>query len=92
MEPYERGKKRVAAGFPWRVVPVEPSGYEIQALIPLSEGLLEPGTKTFLVDMAVVAPPKLGDKAAFTLLFTGKPKRCAFRNNRYYALYEVKPE
>ena len=89
LEPYELGKKRTAADFPWRVVPVKPCGYEVHALIPLSECLLEPGAGEFLVDMAVVAPPEPGEKPQFTLLYTGAPNRCAYRNNRYYALAVV---
>ena len=92
LEAWEFGKKRTAADFAWRVVPIQPSGYEVHALIPLSECLLEPEMEEFLVDMAVVAAPEPGEKAQFALLFTGASDRCAFRNNRYYALAVVGDE
>ena len=90
LEPWEVGKKRTATDFPWRVVPVKPFGYEVHALIPLSECLLDPDVGEFLIDMAVVTPPEPGEKPQFTLLHTGDSSRCAFRNNRYYALAVVK--
>ena len=89
VEPYELGKKRETADFPWRVVPIKPFGYEVHALIPRSECLIGPDADEFLVDMAVVAPPKPGEKPQFTLLFTGEVTRWAYRNNRYYALAAV---
>ena len=70
-------------------MPLKPFGYEVHASIPLSECLLDPDTDEFLIDMAVVAPPQPDEQAQFTLLFTGPPARCAFRNNLYYALAAV---
>ena len=86
LEAWELGKKRETPEFLWRIVPRKPFGYEVHALIPLSECLLDPDADEFLVDMAVVAPARPGEKPKFTLLFTGPSARCAFRNNRYYAL------
>ena len=89
LEAWEHGKKRETPEFPWRIVPRKPFGYEVHARIPLSECLLDPGVGQFLTDMAVVAPTEPGEKPKFSLLFTGPSSRCAFRNNRYYALAVV---
>jgi len=89
LEAWQLGKKRETPEFPWRIVPMKPFGYEVHALIPLSICLLDPEVGEFLVDMAVVAPTEPGEKPKFSLLFTGPYARCAFRNNRYYALAVV---
>jgi len=90
VEVYQLGRKQATPKFQWRIVPFNPFGYEVHALIPLSELLLEPKAQRFLFDMAVVVPPRQGEKAQFTLLYTGDPNRCAFKNNRYYAQGVVK--
>ena len=86
---YELGKEVPAPEFASRVVAAQPFGYEIQALVPLSHLLLKPDVKRFLVDSAIVAPLAPGGAPQFTLLYTGDPNRCAYRNNRYYGLARV---
>ncbi len=77
----ENGRKCGDAQFPARVVAAQPAGYEVHALIPLQDGLLTADTDRFLLDAAVVA-----GRGTFNLLYTGEPGRCAYRNNRYFAL------
>jgi hypothetical protein len=80
------------AEFPWRIVPVEPAGYEVHALIPLSELLLEPDVEQFLLECAVVAAVGSAKNGTFTLLYTVDPGPGAFQNNRQYALAVVEGE
>lgn len=69
--------------FPCKITATQPSGYEIHALVPLKDCLLEPGDDRFLFDVALLA------RNQFRLLHTGDPVRCAYRNNRYFGLVSV---
>ena len=91
LEAYESGNRRPTPEFAWRIVGVEPFGYEIHALIPLGELLLRAGAGEFLTDLAVGAPLREGEPAKFNLLYTRLPSRCAFLHNNYYALAIVEP-
>lgn len=82
----ENGHKAGDPTYLCRVVPLTPSGYEIHALIPLKDCLLEPGASEFLVDVALLL------KSQFRLMYTGDPVRCGYRNNRYFAKAAVTPE
>lgn len=81
----ENGHKAGDPTYLCRVVPLTPSGYEIHALIPLKDCLLEPGVSEFLVDVALLL------KSQFRLMYTGDPVRCGYRNNRYFAKAAVTP-
>lgn len=75
----ENGRACGEADFPCRIIAVKPFGYEVHALIPLRDCLLEANTEQFLVDVALIV------KNQFKLLYTGDPVRCAYRNSRYFA-------
>ncbi|MCX5660897.1 MAG: hypothetical protein NTW19_14425 [Planctomycetota bacterium] len=81
----ENGKKAGDPTYPCRIVPIKPFGYEVHALIPLKDCLLEPGVDKFLVDAALLG------KNRFNLLYTGEPSRCGYRNNRYFGMAIVQP-
>lgn len=81
----ENGQKVGDANFPCRIVAVKPFGYEVHALIPLKDCLLEPDAEQFLFDVALL----LRDQ--YRLLYTGDPTRCAYRNNRYFGMAIVTP-
>ncbi|MCX5660900.1 MAG: hypothetical protein NTW19_14440 [Planctomycetota bacterium] len=81
----ENGKKLGDAEFMCRSVSLKPFGYELQALIPLKDLLLEPGAEQFLVDVG------LSTRKHFTLLYTGDPGRHPERSSRHFALAVVAP-
>jgi hypothetical protein len=87
---HENGKDAPAIDFPWRVTPLQPAGYAIDALIPLSALLLDDVTDQFYLESAVVTAPGPGVAGAFNRLFLRGVDGGAFRDNTQFALVKVK--
>ncbi|MCX5659807.1 MAG: hypothetical protein NTW19_08810 [Planctomycetota bacterium] len=76
----ENGSKAGEPTYPCKIVALKPFGYEVHALIPLKDCLLDSAADPFLFDVALLT------KEQFSLLYTGDPVRCAYRNNRYFGM------
>ncbi len=87
---HRSGKDDTAPDFPWQVTPLEPSGYEIVALIPMETLLLDAKTETFLLDAAAVTASGPGAPLAFNRCFLRGPDTGAFRDNTTFAHVTVK--
>ena len=70
----------VPADFPWQVTPLQPSGYEVRALVPLSLVNLDADGKEFLLEASALTAPGPGAPAVFSRLFGSRPDRGAFRD------------
>ncbi len=77
--------------FPYSLTPIEPYGYEIKALIPLSQLVLTKDSKEFLLECAVSAAAGPGAKSTFNRLFATKGDAGAFRDASLSALVKISP-
>jgi len=86
---HENGDQRPDTTMPWRIVPMAPFGYEVQALISLAEAALEPDVQEFLLECGVTVRARDEEPGRFVLLYTHQRGTGAFSSNRGYALAEV---
>jgi len=86
---HENGSPRPAVTAPWRILPMSPFGYEVQALIPLADAALEPDVQAFLLDCGVTVRAQDETPSRFVLLYTQHAGTGAFSNTRGYALADV---
>jgi hypothetical protein len=77
--------------FPCRILPLEPFGYEVQALIPLAQLALNKDSQEFLLECAVNAAGAPGGKPVFSRMFATQPDAGAFRDAGLSALVTVSP-
>ena len=77
--------------FPYSFAPVEPFGYELKALIPLSQLVLAKDSKEFLLECAVSAAAAPGAKPTFNRLFATGNDAGAFRDASQSALVRIGP-
>ncbi len=75
--------------FPYSITPLQPFGYEVKALIPLSQLVLKPDSREFLLEAAVVAAMSPGSPAAYIRMFATHADAGAFRDARQSARVEV---
>lgn len=87
---HESGKDCPLPAFPLAVAPLQPSGYELTALIPLSHLLLDAKADQFLLEAAVVTAPGPGAPPAFNRCFLRTVDGGAFRDNTAFAVVGVK--
>jgi len=66
--------------FPFSITAVEPFGYELKALIPLSQLALSKDSKEFLLECAVNAAAAAGERPAFSRMFATRGDAGAFRD------------
>lgn len=78
---HQNGKDAPAPEFPRRVRPLEPVGYELEALVPLSFLLLGPDAREFLFDAAATVAAGPGAPVAYSRLFQRVPDGGAFKDN-----------
>lgn len=81
----------VEGGFESRVVPFEPFGYELRALIPLDLLVLKPDSPEFLLECAVFASADPGTKPAYSRMFATRQDAGAFRDASLSARVRVVP-
>ncbi len=77
--------------FPYSIAPIEPFGYEVKALIPLSQLVLKPESSQFLIEAAVMASAAPGGKPVYSRLFAARADNGAFRDAGQSARVEVAP-
>jgi hypothetical protein len=77
--------------FPYAITPREPFGYEVRALIPLSQLVLKPDSREFLFEAAVLASTAPGDKPVYSRMFATRADSGAFRDTGQSAHVEVAP-
>jgi lysophospholipase L1-like esterase len=77
--------------FPYSIAPIEPFGYEVKALIPLSQLVLKPDSREFLLEAAVTASTAPGGKPVYSRLFATKGDNGAFRDAGQSARVEISP-
>ncbi len=77
--------------FPYTIMPLEPLGYEVRALIPLAQLVLTPASRQFLFEAAVIAAAVPGGKPAYSRLFATRSDNGAFRDTSMSARVEVSP-
>lgn len=77
--------------FPYSITPLEPFGYEVTALIPLAQLVLEPGSRAFLFEAAVVAAAAPGNRPVYSRLFAVRADNGAFRDASQSAQVRVAP-
>jgi lysophospholipase L1-like esterase len=89
---HESGKDNAAPEFPTQVKLMQPYGYELSALVPLSWLLIDEKTDSFYLESAVVVAPGVGAPATFCRLFLppNQPDGGAFRDNTKAAIVTVK--
>lgn len=87
---HESGKDYPLPEFPLAVTPLQPGGYELAALIPLSHLLLDAKTDTFLLESAVVTGAGPGAPTFFNRCFLRGVDGGAFRDNTQFAVVTVK--
>lgn len=75
--------------FPYRITGIDPFGYEVIALIPLSQLVLTPDRREFLLETAVVASAAPGSKPVYSRMFATRADSGAFRDTRLSARVEV---
>jgi hypothetical protein len=86
---HEGGKDTPAPDFPWTVTPLQPAGYQLDALVPLSFFLLDDKADQFYFEAAVVTAPGPGAPVSFNRLFLRGVDGGAFRDNSGAALVTV---
>ena len=86
---HQNGKEAPVPEFPRRVRPLEPAGYELEALIPLSSLLPAPDTREFLLDAAATVAAGPGAPVAYGRLFQRLPDGGAFKDNSQAALVRL---
>lgn len=77
--------------FPYNITPLEPYGYELKALIPLSQIVLAKDSKEFLLECAVSAAGAPGGKPSFNRMFATTSDSGAFRDSSLSARVNVIP-
>lgn len=77
--------------FPYRITPLEPFGYEVKALIPLSQLVLKVDSREFLLESAVIASAAPGAKPVYSRMFATRADNGAFRDTRASALVRIAP-
>ena len=89
MSGHQNGKEIPVPAFPLQIKSMQPSGYELTALIPLSFFLVDEKTDQFYLESAVVVAPGPGAPAGFCRIFQRLPDGGAFRDNSQSALATV---
>ena len=86
---HENGDELTGVTASWRIVSMEPFGYEVQALVPLADAALELDVQTFLLDCGLTLRARDEDPGRFVLLYTQRPGTGAFSSSSGYALVGV---
>jgi len=87
---HENGKDQPEPNFPWSMVPRQPSGYEVRALIPLALLKLEDTPTEFYFEAAALTAPGPGAPPTFNRLFGRIADGGAFRDTGQAAFATVK--
>jgi lysophospholipase L1-like esterase len=70
----------IEGDFPYRITPLQPCGYELRALIPLSLLVLTGESREFLLEVAVSAASAPGGKPTYNRMFATRNDNGAFRD------------